>query len=60
MDDGCKKSIVCVLDVIKELFKMFLNFFFFSGLYLVLLIMMGYEYEYYECIDCILMIFYFL
>lgn len=59
MDDGCEKSIVCVLDVLNELFDMFLNFFFFSGLILVLMIMIGYENEYYECMDCILRIFNF-
>lgn len=59
MDDGCEKSFVCVLDVLNELFDMFLNFFFFSGLILVLMIMIGYENEYYECMDCILRIFNF-
>lgn len=59
-DDGCKKSIACVLDVIKDLSDMPPNFFSFSGLYSALLTMTGYEYEYYECIDCILMIFHLL
>lgn len=55
-----KKSIVFVLDVMKELSNMPRHFFPFSGLYSALMIMTGYEYEYYECIDCILMIFYLL
>lgn len=59
-DDGCKKSIACVLDVIKDLSDMPPNFFSFSGLYSALLTMTGYEYEYYECIYCILMIFHLL
>lgn len=59
-EDGCKKSIVCVLDVMKKLSNMPQHFFSISGLYSALMIMTGYEYEYYECIDCILMIFHLL
>lgn len=56
-DDGCEKSIVCVLDVLNELSDMPSIFFSFSGLISALMIMTGYENEYYECMDCILRIF---
>lgn len=59
-DVGCEKSIVCVLDVLKQLSDMPQNYFSYSGLISALMIMTGYENEYYECIDCILRIFHLL